>query len=117
MDKGLACYALCRCQKIGGANFAMEDKYEQLNDSLRQIVGIDFDYVQAKDEHRHFDPITAATAYAATLFVAFITGAATKIGEKTGKALLEKITGLLSREIPQGDIREENHRKLRESNK
>jgi hypothetical protein len=93
----------------------MDSDYEELGDSLRRIIGMDYDYVQAKDPHRHFDPISAAAAYAVTIFVAFISGAATKMGEKTGKTLFEQISHLLGKHADQGEQQDLSHHKLREA--
>jgi len=72
------------------------DEREALRAELRKIIGRDYLYVQAKDEQRHFDPITLATAYAGALFLAFVTGAATTIGETTAKDVWRRVSALLS---------------------
>jgi hypothetical protein len=80
------------------------DEQVILRAELRRIVGKDYLHVEAKDNLRHFDPITAATLYAGTLLLAYITTAATKmaetLGEKTATELWRRISTLLSRANP-----------------
>jgi len=76
------------------------DEYEVLQADLRKIIGKDYLYIQAKDKYRHFDPITAAITFAGAIFVAFITGAATKAGERVGKEIADRISVLLTQADP-----------------
>ena len=73
-----------------------KDEHEILRTELRRIIGNDYAYITAKDSQRHFDPITLATLYAGTMFVAFITKSPQpKSVEKAGKAIWEVGVSLL----------------------
>ena len=43
------------------------------------VIGTDMIYVSAKDEERHFDPISFAQAYASYLFLLFVSAAAGRV--------------------------------------
>jgi hypothetical protein len=68
---------------------------KDLRSELRRIVGRDFLYVTATDEQRHFDPITIAATFAATLFIEFLKGAAKKLSATAGEEIAKKVAKLL----------------------
>src|SRR5438045_152409 len=78
------------------ARHAMEDQTILLSE-LRKTIGRDYVYVSASDPHRHFDPITIVSTYAAALFLAFVTGASSKVGEKTGEVIFDRISTLVAK--------------------
>jgi hypothetical protein len=72
------------------------DDTAALRSELRKVIGMDRVHITAHDEVRHFDPITLVTVYAGSMFLAFITSAVKKIGEKAGEAFWDKAVILLA---------------------
>jgi hypothetical protein len=76
------------------------DEHENLRSALQKIIGRDYVYVEATDDQRHFDPITAAIIYAGGLFLVFVNAAVKKMGETAGKAITEKVSAQLGMADP-----------------
>jgi hypothetical protein len=76
------------------------DEHETLRSSLQKIIGRDYVYIEAMDDQRHSDPITAAIIYAGGLFLVFVAAAVKKMGETAGKEIIEKVSSQLGNADP-----------------